>query len=367
MIYYNAKIIRVTQETINNGYIKSKDGKIVDIGDAKHLRSLGDESYDLKGAWVYPGFIDAHCHMGMRGELSGSINDVNAAGSFDPFNNFKSIYAIDVYERIFKEAANAGITTCVVSPGSEYPIAGDVVALKTRGKSIDEMMIKNPVGVKFALGENPKYSHKGGRSRMETVALIRDGLLKVKLGENSRAKNAETLLKLLNREIKAFVHCHKASDIQSAVRIAKEFNLDLVLLHATESRFIKDDLKRQKIILGPLFTDISKQELKHLDIRTAAILEREKINFAVCSDYPEFLPQHLLLSLGVAIREGLTRREALKSITINAAEICGISDRVGSLELYKDCDFVVYDKGEDIFNVYAKPKLVVIKSKIIDK
>ena len=271
--------------------------------------------------------------------------------------------------------------------GSANPIGGEFLAMKTFGsRRIDKRILKTPVAVKFALGENPKHSYNDRdetpSTRMATAAVIREQLYKAKRYmqdlesyENSVGTDdeetppdydikCEALLPLLRREVKAHFHCHRADDIFTAIRLAKEFELDYVLIHATEGGLIADELAEDNApcIIGPMIADRSKPELSRQSIENAARLHEAGVKVAICTDHPENPVQYLALGAGIAMKGGLDEKTALEAITSAPAEICGISDRVGTLEVGKDADIVVME-GE-FYNVLSRPRLVLVNGEI---
>ena len=384
MLIINAKFFSMEGKVIDIGFIYIKDGKFKEIGYTSSLKIKDDNTLDLKGKCVYPGFIDAHTHMGIfENGLNFEGDDVNE--ETDPITpNLRVIDAINPMDKYFSEARNSGITTVITSPGSANPIAGEILAMKTSGMCIDEMIIKSPIAIKFSLGENPKtvYNSKEQTpvTRMATAALIREQLYKAKnyyeLKKSSNLENCkenlpeynakcEALIPLLKKDIKAHFHAHRADDIFTAIRIAKEFDLDLVIIHGTEGYIIKDYLKNKKIpvLCGPIISDRSKPELINLTSKSAGILSNNGILTAIITDHPETPIQHLILSAMVAIKNCMKEEEALKSITINPAKICKIDDRVGSIRPGKDADLVIFNKSP--FDFYESPEMVFSNGKIV--
>ena len=379
---------------IESGYIYvNKSGKIASVGsidnletDIKVNRSTESlekndlEEIDFSGKFILPGFVDAHTHLGIcESYLSFEGDDANEMT--DPVTpHLRALDATNPLDPAFKEALRYGVTSVVISPGSANPIGGEIFAMKTYGNSIDEMIIKNKVGIKFALGENPKntYSEReeSPTTRMATAALIREALFKAKRYYEDREKSfksddfsapeydikSEALIPVLKNEIKAFFHAHRADDICTAIRIAKEFNLDYVLVHCTQGPLIADylDCQNAKILLGPIISDNCKPELSGLSSKTPSCLAKKKnICFSIMSDHPETPVQYLLLSCKIAIEEGLNKTDALKTITINPAKICGIDGRVGSIKKGKDADLLVFVK-DPFKNFLLKPDNVFI-------
>ena len=393
MIICNARIFTASDDTgiIECGYIETSGGKITSVGSMDEFSGSLDSGdvIDASGLTVYPAFVDAHCHIGIcENGLGFEGDDVNE--ETDPSTpHLRAIDAINAADLCFSEAARAGIGTVVTGVGSANPIGGNFLAMKTYGSSrIDKLIVKDPVSIKFALGENPKrvYNDRDETpmTRMATAAVIREQLSKARrymeeLSEYERTKGTddetnrpdldmkcEALLPLLRREIKAHFHCHRQDDIFTAIRIAKEFSLDYVLIHATDGHLIADELRdeRAKCVIGPLFADRCKPELVNQSIENAAKLHKMGVDIAICTDHPETPIQYLPVTAGIAVRGGLSREEAIRAITINPARFCDIDDRVGSIEPGKDADLTAF-RGE-VFDITEKPEFVIIGGKFVD-
>ena len=381
MLLINAKIMTMEDAVIDCGYIQIKDDKIIAVGDMNSAPQ-DDNVLDLQGKTVYPGFIDAHCHMGMAEEgLDFEGDDLNEMT--DPVSpHLRGLDAINPVNQSFPEAVDAGITTVVTGPGSANAISGQFCAIKTYGKRVDKMVLREPVAMKFALGENPKkvYNDKSETpmTRMATAALIREELSKAKryLEDVQKAEEdpeendppefdakKEALIPVLKRELKAHIHCHRSDDIFTAVRLAEEFELDYVLIHCTEGHLIADELKEigAPVVNGPLMCTRTKPELLHASDKTPGILSKAGLQVAICTDYNVIPIWMLPITAGYAAREGMDYIEALKAITINPARICGIEDRVGSVKIGKDADLLVY--SQDPLTLAAKPDMVFINGK----
>ena len=254
-----------------------------------------------------------------------------------------------------------GITTVLTAPGSANPCGGTIIAIKTTGKRVDDMLIKD-TAIKFALGENPKtvYNDRDETpvTRMGICAIIREGLYKAKkyledveLYEKDSENydmpeydiKCEALMPLIKREIKAHFHCHRADDICTALRISKEFNLDTVIVHATEGHMVSDILAEENVpvIAGPILCDRCKPEMRYLKIENTSDMHKDNVKVSLCTDHPVIPIQYLPTTASLAVKGGMPYYEALKAITINPAEICGISDRVGSITLGKDADLQI--------------------------
>ena len=381
MLLINAKIMTMEDAVIDCGYIQIKEDKIIAVGDMNSAPQ-DEEILDLQGKTVYPGFIDAHCQMGMAEEgLDFEGDDLNEMT--DPVSpHLRGLDAINPVNKSFPEAVDAGITTVVTGPGSANAISGQFCAIKTYGKRVDKMILREPVAMKFALGENPKkvYNDKSETpmTRMATAALIREELSKAKryLEDVQRAEEdpeendppefdakKEALIPVLKREVKAHIHCHRSDDIFTAVRLAEEFGLDYVLIHCTEGHLIVDELKEigAPVVNGPLMCTRSKPELLNASDKTPGVLSKAGLQVAICTDYNVIPIWMLPITAGYAVREGMDYGEALKAITINPARICGIEDRVGSIKVGKDADLLVY--AQDPLTLAAKPDMVFINGK----
>ncbi len=380
MIIVNAEIHTMDKlcSVIKNGFLEIFEGKIIGIGDMKSLRENKETMIDMKGKRVYPGFIDAHNHLGMfEDSLTFEGDDGNE--DTDPVTpQLRALDGTNPFDRYYSEALRSGVTTVLISPGSTNPVAGQIAAIKTYGKRIDNMIIKAPAAIKFALGENPKsvYNDKEQMpvTRMAITALIRETLYKAKkyFTDKQNYENDpvnfdepefdikyESFIPLFKGEIPAHFHTHRADDIFTAIRICEEFNIKCVIVHGTDAHLITDEIKNHCIgvLSGPFLTDRSKPELKNLTPESPGIISRT-VPTAIITDHPETPVQYLTLCAAVAVREGMDRTLALKAITSCAAEICGISDRVGSLEVGKDADAVVFDG--DPLNIMNRPESVII-------
>ncbi|MCL1789392.1 MAG: amidohydrolase [Oscillospiraceae bacterium] len=380
MIIYNAKIHTLDKDdtTYENGFIEF-DAKIKAVGHMNECPPLTDKGLDANGAFLCPGFIDPHSHVGVWGNAEGFEGDDGNEVSDPCTPHLRAVDMVNPADLCFTEAAKAGVTTVMCGPGSANPIAGTMIAMKTTGSvRIDSRVIKNSAAMKFAFGENPKMVYRERSetpvTRMATAAIVREQLYKAKRylkmvdAHNADSETdlpefdikCEALLPLLRGEIKIHAHCHRADDIFTAIRIAEEFKLELVIIHGTDSGLIADELKKVDvpIIIGPVICDRGKPELLNHSIATAGILSEKGVVFAICTDHPVVPVQYLPLSAGLAIRGGLSFQSALKAITVDAAKICGIADRVGSLEPGKDADFVLM-KG-NFYDVLEVPEAVYI-------
>lgn len=388
MIIYNAKIVPVTGKNIKKGFIETENGKIKSMGDMADMpRKPKKGDIDASGLTAYPAFIDAHCHIGVFANGYGFEGDDGNEETDPATPQLRAIDAVNPMDYCFTEAAKGGIGTVVTGMGSANPIGGTFIAMKTWGsKRIDRRVIKNPVAMKMALGENPKsvYHEKEETptTRMATAAVIRENLFKTKrymeeMAEYEKTKGTddetgrpdydikcEALIPVLNREIKVHFHCHRADDIFTAVRLAEEFGLDYVLIHATEGGLIADELdKGTQCVIGPVFGDRCKPELMNADISNGKKLADNGMEIAICTDHPENPIQYLPSMAGLAMRGGLTEKQALEAITINPARFCGIEDRVGSLEAGKDADIVLF--SGTFHDISKTPEIVIMNGEVI--
>jgi len=361
---------------IKNGYI-AFDNKIIEVSEGQPPEELLEDAlvFDAHGGVVMPGLIDAHTHIGGVGDSLGfESDDINEIT--DPIApQLNSLDCVNPLDRCFKEALKNGVTTVATGPGSANAIAGKIIVTKTFGHRIDDMVINSPAAMKFALGENPKGCYHGKNqapeTRMSTAALIREALSKaLKYREdidNSKKEDCDepefdskcdALLPVIKGELPVHIHAHRADDIFTAIRIAKEYNLSYNIVHCTDGHLIAKDLKKENVVpmIGPFLCDRSKPELSGLTLQNCAILEEAGIEFAIITDHPVIPVQFLLLCASLAVKGGMTELGALKAITINPAKILRIDDRVGSLKVGKDADIVLYNS--EPLNIFSKIKAV---------
>lgn len=380
MYIYNAQIFPMDSTPIELGYIEI-NGKIISQISTGTPNKISEGDINANGMLLFPGFIDAHSHIGMLGDGIGAEgDDINEEN--DPITpHLRTIDGLSFTDGYFNDAIKAGVTTAVTGCGSANPIGGDMIAVKTHGSCADKMFIRQ-VGIKFALGENPKstYSDKDSSpvTRMATAALIRESLFKAKryMQDKEYAINndeelpdydmkSEALIPLLRQQVKAHFHCHRADDIMTAIRISKEFKLDYVLIHCTEGHLIADLLGKNEssAIVGPILCDRGKPELAKLTTANAGILNNNGVKIAICTDHPELPIQYLGTSAAYCVKAGLDRLEALKAITINPAVIAGIWDRVGSIAVGKDADMVVLNG--DPLDIMTDVVMTIINGEIV--
>lgn len=354
-------------------------GKITAIG--KNLIVPQDcEIIDATDKNVYPGFVEAHCHIGLDGSGIGFEGDDCNEMTDILTPQLRAIDGINPMDPTFREAALAGITTVCTGPGSANVLGGTFTAIKTVGKRVDKMIVKKEVAMKCAFGENPKrcYKDKNNYSRMSTASKLREMLLKAReydrkvlaAGSDESKLPAydmklEALRPVLHGELPLKAHAHQANDIFTALRIAQEFNVKITLEHVTEGHLIVDELKEEPVpmAVGPSLTHASKFELRNKTFETPGILANAGCQVSIITDSPVIPQQYLPLCAGLAIKSGMKEWDALKAITINAAKHIGIEDRVGSLEIGKDADILVMEGS--CFEVSAQPEIVIIDGKVV--
>ena len=347
---------------IEGGFVHVEGDKIAAVGPMADLPGgIDGPVVDAAGGHVYPGLVDAHCHLGLFGNAVGFESD-DGNESTDPCTpHLRAIDAVNALDRCFADARAGGVTCVLTGPGSANPIAGQFAALKTAGRWVDQMIVSAPAAMKFALGENPKTVYNDRKetpvTRMATAAIIRENLSKALeyMDKQNKADEdpdtdmpdfdakLEALVPVLKGELPVHCHAHRADDIATAVRIAKEFGLRLVVVHGTEAYLISDLLAQEGIpvITGPCLTDRSKPELAGQSQENPVLLSKAGVKVAICTDHPETPIQYLPVCAAMAVRAGMDEEEALASITINPAVIAGIADRVGSLTPGKDADIVL--------------------------
>lgn len=383
MILKNGTLYSMENEIPFVGDLQTLNGKITAIGD--HIVPLEDETViDCTGKYLFPGFIDAHSHLGLWEDSIG-FEGIDGNEMTDPITpHLRAIDGINPLDITFKEAREGGITCAVIGPGSANVIGGQFAAVKTHGNRIDDMILKSPLAIKCAFGENPKrvYNEKKTTpmTRMGIAAEMRKAFLlanqyiakkeeALKIGDPSKMPpfdmKYEALIPLMNREIPLKAHVHRTDDIFTAIRIAKEFNLRLSLEHCTDGHLIAAQLAEENIpaIVGPSFGHRTKFELKNKTFDTAGILANAGVKVAITTDSPVIPIHHLPLCAALAVKSGMNEWDALRAITITAAQIAEIDSWVGSLSIGKDADIVVWNQHP--FNTQSSPELVLINGKFI--
>lgn len=382
LLIKNGYIYTMDDEIIEGGSILVKDGRIVEVG-KDIVAPLDAEVIDAEGRMVTPGFIDGHCHLGLFEDGMGFEGD-DGNEWVDPVTpELRAIDGINPMDINFKEAYMGGVTTAVTGPGSANVVGGQFAAVKTYGNRIDDMVLRTPVAMKIAFGENPKTVYESQKkspiTRMATAAKLRETLFKAKdylkkkeegIEDSSKMPEydmkMEAMIKVLKKEIPLKAHAHRADDILTSIRIAKEFDVDLTLDHCTEGHLIADILAEEgkPAVVGPTLSNRSKIELRNLTFDTPKVLHEAGVKIAIMTDSPVIPLEYLPLCAGLAAKSGLDEMEALKAITINPAEIIGIADRVGSLEVGKDADIVIFD-GNPIKDIDCKTFATIIDGRVV--
>ena len=379
MVIKGVKIETMCGCTIDNGYIRTDGDKIVEVASMENYIANKDEKcFDYSGCTAIPGLIDAHSHLGLFGDGMGVEGDDGNETSDPATPQIRAIDGINALDKGFSEALDYGVTTVVTGPGSANPISGQAAALKTEGCCVDDMVIVPALAMKMALGENPKNTYAGRSqapiTRMATAAIIREELYRAKryLEDIGRSEDdedidapeydakSEALLPVLRGEMPVHIHAHRADDIFTAARIIREFSLKGVIIHATESHLVAERFAKEGIpvVTGPILGTRSKPELAGMSRQAPAVLFKNGIKSAICTDHPEMPQDMLMLSASLAHSFGLERDAALRSVTVWAAEICGLEDRVGTISAGKDADIVIY-KNDPISHI-EKPEAVFI-------
>ncbi len=376
---------------IKNGYVKTMagsdipagciligdDGKILAVGE--NLEAQGATVIDAQGHLVTPGCVDAHCHIGLDNEGMGwEGHDYNEA--VDPITpQMRGIDSINPMDEAFPNAIRGGVTSACTGPGSANVVGGTFAAIKLTGKRVDKMIIKNPVAMKCAFGENPKRVYgmgnkKSPSTRMATAALLREVLFKTRryLEDKENGKNPgfdmklEAMIPVIKGDLPLKAHAHRADDILTSIRIAKEFGVKLTLDHCTDGSLIADELAQEgyPAFVGPSFGSKTKIELKNKSFETPKVLTEAGVKVSIITDAPVIPLQYLPMCAALAVKEGLSYEDGWKAITINPAEATGIADRVGSLEPGKDGDVVIWT--DDPMKVAgAESWMTIVDGKIV--
>lgn len=365
------------KQVVEQGTVLVNDGKIEKILEKEEHIPAEYRFIDAKGCFVLPGFVEAHCHMGITEEKKGMEGD-DCNESVNPITpSLRAIDAINPMDDAFHNAVRAGITAAMIGPGSSNVVGGQFVVLNNEGRCIDDMILRFPAALKVAFGENPKVNYSGmGKSpstRMAIADMLRKELLDAKQYLKNHKKNEDRKLQyeayraVFDKKIPIKAHVHRADDILTAIRIAKEFDLDMTLDHCSEGHLIVDEIKNAGFpaIVGPDLASRNKIEVQNMAFKTAGVLSKAGVLTAITTDHPVSIIQTLPLCAALAVKEGMEMEEALKAITINAAKICRVDDRIGSLEPGKQADIVIFDRHP--FDIFAKTMCVLIKGRLVHR
>ena len=375
----HGNIMTMAGKDYEDGFVQIRNGKITAVGDMADcpVQKGGDGVICANGNPVLPGIIEAHCHMGITEEKKGMEGD-DCNESVEPITPYlRAIDAINPMDAAFDDALRAGITSAMVGPGSSNVVGGQFAFIKTHGRCIDRMIVKAPAAMKVAFGENPKVNFSGQNispaTRMAIAAMLREELFKAQEYQRKRKENPEQekdfryecWLPVLEGRIPLKAHVHRADDILTAIRIAKGLHLSMTLDHCSEGHLIAEEIKESGFpaIVGPDMASRNKIEVQNMAFKTVGILNKEGICTAITTDHPVSMIQFLPICAGLAVKSGLPPQEGLRSITINAARICGVSDRVGSLEPGKDGDVVIFDGNP--LEVFTSALCTIIEGKVV--
>ena len=362
MLIQNGRVFTMAGKVLNPGCVLIEQDKIKKVAERISCQENSDDILlNAEGKWVMPGLIDAHCHIGISEERMGMVGD-DCNEITEPITPYlKALDAINPMDSAFHNAIKAGITSVMTGPGSSNVVGGQFAFIKTNGRNIDDMVVLEPAAMKIAFGENPKKNYGSNQvmpsTRMSIGSMIREELFKAqqyfnqKQQETEAGRNFEEDYRrecwspVFQKKIPLKAHVHRADDILTAIRIAKQYHLDMTLDHCSEGHLIAKEIKDSGLpaIVGPNLASRNKLEIQNLDFKTAGILCQAGVKVAIMTDHPVTLIQYLPLCAGLAAKEGLGIDEGLKAITINAAEICNVSARVGSIEEGKDADIAIFD------------------------
>ena len=377
LLIQNAHIKTMAGADIPNGCLLVEDGKIAAV--APEIDAPADAKViDAQGRLLTPGCVEAHCHIGLDNQsMRWEGMDYNEI--VDPLTpQLRAIDSINPQDEAFPSAIRGGVTACP-GPGSANVVGGTFAILKLAGKRVDKMVLRSPAAMKCAFGENPKGCYGQGKkqspmTRMAVAGLLRELLMRTIRYRDDKAagKNPpldvklEAMLPVVNREIPIKCHAHRADDILTAVRIAREFDLKLTLDHCTDGEIIADELAEEgyPVFVGPSLGGKSKVELRNKSFTTAGVLYRAGLTVSIITDAPVIPLQHLPLAAGLAAAAGLPMEEAWRAITINPAQSLGISDRVGSLEPGKDADLVLWT-ADPLTTIGGEAYMTIVNGEIV--
>lgn len=386
LVIIHGNIKTMEENEYSDGYLKIDQGRITAIGNMSDIQECdlesmkadsGTQVIDAKGNLVMPGIIESHCHMGITEEKKGMEGD-DCNETVDPVTPYlRAIDAINPMDDAFHDALKAGITAAMIGPGSANVVGGQFAFIKTHGRCIDKMIVKAPAAMKVAFGENPKVNYSGQNvspvTRMSIAAKLREELTRAREYERKIHENPEQTpdfhyecwLPVLSGEIPLKAHAHRADDILTAVRIAKEFGLRMTLDHCSEGHLIIEELKEAGFpaIVGPDMASRNKIEVRNMAFKTAGLLSSNGILTAVTTDHPVSKIQFLPICAGLAVKEGMSMEDGFRAITINAAKICGVDDRLGSLAVGKDGDIAIFDGNP--MEVFTKTLCTIVEGKIV--
>jgi len=357
------RVVPIEGDPIDDGTVLVVDGKIAAVSGPGFKVPPGADVVDAAGKWVLPGFIDAHAHLGVYEEGEGWAGTDSNELTGPVQAHVRVVDAINPADEGFRDAIAGGVLAVNINPGSGNPIGGQTAAIRCWGRTVEDMVLREPAGLKSALGENPKRVYGDRKetpsTRLGTAAVIRSAFVEAsnylakldsenlsseRNGPTPRDLKLEALGRVLRREIPWRQHCHRADDIATAMRLAREFGYELVIDHGTEAHLLADRIAAAGIpvVIGPLFTSRSKVELRNRSLANPGRLAAAGVTIAITTDHP-VVPVHFLIHQAtLAVKEGLDPVTALRAVTINPARIIGVADRLGSLTVGKDGDLVIW-------------------------
>ncbi len=362
---------------ILEGSILIKDGKIREVAPHIELPPSADcMKIDMKHHLVMPGLIEAHCHMGITEEKKGQEGD-DCNETVHPITPMlRAIDAINTMDAAFADAVRAGITSANIGPGSANVVGGQFAVVKTSGRRIDDLVLKFPSAMKVAFGENPKVNYAGMNTspvtRMAIAGMLREELINARLYLEKREQNNvdynlhyEAWRPVFAKEIPLKAHVHRVDDIFTAIRIAREFGLNMTLDHCSEGHLIAGEIVESGFpaVVGPDLATRNKIEVQNVAFKTAGILANAGAMVSITTDHPVSLIQSLPLCVGLSVKHGLSMEDGFRAMTINAAKICGVSDRIGSIEPGKDADIAVFDGNP--MEVFTSTLMTMIDGEIV--
>ncbi len=384
MYIVGGKILTMAGEEIADGVLHIQNGKIVAVGSRKDVAvnpEPDERVITVNDGIIMPGIIEAHCHMGITEEKKGMEGD-DCNETVNPITPYlRAIDAINTMDAAFDDAVRAGITTAMIGPGSSNVVGGQFALLKTKGRRVDDLIVKAPAAMKVAFGENPKVNYSGqGKSpstRMAIASMLREELTRATEYLNRKEKaekestqfeqdfTLECWIPVLKGEIPLKAHVHREDDIFTAIRIAKEFGLRITLDHCAEGHLIAEEIGKEGFpaIVGPDLASRSKIEVQNMAFKTAGVLNKAGVMTAITTDHPVSLIQSLPLCVGLAVKAGLPMEEGYKAMTIYPASICEAADRIGSLEVGKDADIAIFDGNP--MEVFTKTLYTIIDGRIV--
>ena len=382
MYIIGGRILTMAGREIPEGIIHVENGKITEIGSNTEIEiKSGEQVLTVKDALIMPGIIEAHCHMGITEEKKGMEGD-DCNETVNPLTPcLRAIDAINTMDAAFDDAVRAGITAAMIGPGSSNVVGGQFALLKTKGRRVDDLIVKAPAAMKVAFGENPKVNYSGqGKSpctRMAVAAMLRQELTEAReywKKKKAAVKNKESFsvdftkecwIPVFEKEIPLKAHVHRADDIFTAIRIAKEFDLNVTLDHCSEGHLIAEELAKEGFpaIVGPDLTCRNKIEVQNMSFKTPGVLNQAGVLVALTTDHPVSQIQNLPICAGLAVKAGLPLEKGYKAITLYPAMICGVADRMGSLEVGKDADIAIFDGNP--MEVFTRTLYTIIDGQIV--